>query len=187
VEEWLQIREAFPWDSAPRYLLRDRDGIYGQAFTEQIATFRIEQVLSAPRSPRQRAYVERVIGTIRRECLDHVLVFGPDSLHRHLRAFMAYYDQTRTHLALTRTPGCRGAYRTAMTAAPPRFPRLAAYIIATNATLHDPPIGCCTYARPPTMLTGTRAHTLVPLPTAVARHALPISSRRPRLIGADVT
>jgi transposase InsO family protein len=102
--EWTaqQIREAFPWDSAPQYLLRDRDGVYGHAFTEQIAAFGIEQVLSAPRSPWQRAYVERVIGTIRRECLDHVLVFGPDSLHRHLRAFIAYYHQTRTHLAPTK-------------------------------------------------------------------------------------
>ena len=59
-------------------------------------------MLSAPRSPWQRAYVERVIGTIRRECLDHVLVLGSDSLHRHLREFIAYYHQTRTHLALTK-------------------------------------------------------------------------------------
>ena len=102
--EWTaqQIREAFPWDSAPRYLLRDRDGIYGDGFSEQIATFGIEQVLSAPRSPWQRAYVERVIGTIRRECLDHVVVFGPDSLQRHLRAFIAYYHRTRTHLGLAK-------------------------------------------------------------------------------------
>ena len=90
--EWTaqQIREAFPWDSVPRYLLRDRDGIYARPFSKQIEAFGIEQVLSAPRSPWQRAYVERVIGTIRRECLDHVLVFGPDSLLRHLRAFVAY-------------------------------------------------------------------------------------------------
>src|SRR5262249_41170859 len=120
--EWTaqQIREAFPWDSAPRCLLRDRDGIYGHAFSKQIAAFGIEQVLSAPRSPWQRAYVERVIGTIRRECLDHVLVFGPDSLHRHLRAFIAYYHQTRTHLALTKDASSLS-------------PRLAACIIATNA------------------------------------------------------
>lgn len=100
--EWTahQICEAFPWASAPRYLLRDRDGTYGHAVREQIAAFGIEQVLSAPRSPWQRAYVERVIGTIRRECLDHVVVFGPDSLHRHLRAFIAYYHRTRTHLSL---------------------------------------------------------------------------------------
>ena len=64
--------------------------------------FGIQEVLSAPRSPWQRAYKERVIGTIRRECLDHVIVFGPESLRRHLQALIAYYHQTRTHLALTK-------------------------------------------------------------------------------------
>jgi transposase InsO family protein len=76
--EWTaqQIREAFPWDSAPRYLLRDRDRIFGQEFVKQVKAMGIKQVLSAPRSPWQRAYVERVIGTIRRECLDHLIVFN---------------------------------------------------------------------------------------------------------------
>src|SRR3954466_497345 len=80
-----QLREAFPWDTAPRYLLRDRDRIFGQAFVEQVKAMGIKQVLSAPRSPGQRAYVERVIGTIRRECLDHVIVFhqaSPDFSQR---------------------------------------------------------------------------------------------------------
>src|SRR5678815_955625 len=100
--EWTaqQIREAFPWDSAPRYLLRDRDRIFGHDFIEQAKAMGIRQVLSAPRSPWQRAYVERVIGTIRRECLDHVIVFNERSLYRHLQAFCDYYHRTRTHLAL---------------------------------------------------------------------------------------
>ena len=72
--EWAaqQLREAFPWDSAPRFLLRDRDRIFGRDFVEQVKAMGIKQVLSAPRSPWQRAYVERMIGTIRRECLDHL-------------------------------------------------------------------------------------------------------------------
>jgi hypothetical protein len=76
--EWTaqQMLEAFPFDTAPRYLLRDRDRIYGQEFRNQVAVMNIKEVLSAPRSPWQRAYVERVIGSIRRECLDHVVVLG---------------------------------------------------------------------------------------------------------------
>lgn len=100
--EWTahQLREAFPWDSAPRYLLRDRDRIFGQEFVNQVKAMGIKQVLSAPRSPWQRAYVERVIGTIRRECLDHMIVFNERSLRYHLQAFRTYYHQSRTHLAL---------------------------------------------------------------------------------------
>jgi putative transposase len=100
--EWTaqQLREAFPWDSAPQYLLRDRDRIFGRDFVEQVQAMGIKQVLSAPRSPWQRAYVERVIGTIRRECLDRVIVFNERSLHHHLEAFTTYYHRSRTHLAL---------------------------------------------------------------------------------------
>ena len=88
--EWTaqQMREAFPWESAPRYLLRDRDRIFGKDFVDQVKAMGIKQVLSAPRSPWQRAYIERVIGTIRRECLDHMIVFNercllptPQKLH----------------------------------------------------------------------------------------------------------
>jgi putative transposase len=100
--EWTahQLREAFPWDSAPRYLLRDRDRIFGHEFVEQVKSMGIKQVLSAPRSPWQRAYVERVIGSIRRECLDHVLVFSEGSLRRTLTAYFTYYHHWRTHLSL---------------------------------------------------------------------------------------
>jgi transposase InsO family protein len=92
--EWTvqQLREAFPWDTAPRYLLRDRDRIFGPEFVHQVKAMGIKQVLSAPGSPWQRAYVERVIGTIRRECLDHMIVFHERSLHRHLRCFLDYYN-----------------------------------------------------------------------------------------------
>jgi putative transposase len=92
--EWTahQLREAFPWDTAPRYLLRDRDRIFGQEFVDLVKVMGIKQVLSAPRSPWQRAYVERVIGTIRRECLDHMIVFNQTSLSHHLGRFLEYYN-----------------------------------------------------------------------------------------------
>jgi transposase InsO family protein len=100
--EWAaqQMREAFPWETAPGYLLRDRDRIFGREFVDHVKAMGIKQVLSTPRSPWQRAYIERVIGTIRRECLDHVLVFNERSLQRHLQVFLAYYHRTRTHLGL---------------------------------------------------------------------------------------
>jgi putative transposase len=100
--EWTvhQLREAFPWDSAPRYLLRDRDRIFGHEFVEQVKAMGIEQVMSAPRSPWQRAHIERLIGSIRRECLDHLIVFNECGLRSHLRAYTDYYLRTRTHLAL---------------------------------------------------------------------------------------
>jgi putative transposase len=97
------VREAFPWDTAPRYLLRDRDRIFGTEFVDEVKAMGIQQVLSAPRSPRQRAYVERLIGSIRRECLDHVMVFGERSLHRYLTAYADYYHRWRTHLRWAKT------------------------------------------------------------------------------------
>jgi putative transposase len=108
--EWTaqQLREAFPWDSAPRFLLRDRDRIFGSDFTQQVKELGIQEVLGAPRAPQQRAYVERVIGTIRRECLDHVIVFNEASLRRYLKSFLEYYHGTRTHLSLEKdTPESR--------------------------------------------------------------------------------
>ena len=100
--EWTaqQLREAFPFEQGPRYLLRDRDRIFGDEFTQQVEAMDITEVLGAPRSPWQRAYVERVIGTIRRECLDHVIVFNQASLLRNLRSFLTYYHDCRTHLSL---------------------------------------------------------------------------------------
>jgi len=100
--EWTaqQLREAFPWHTAARYLLRDRDGVFGAAFSQQVQQMGMQEVLSAPRAPWQRAYVERVIGTLRRECLDYLIVFNESSLHRYLKSYVTYYHETRTHLSL---------------------------------------------------------------------------------------
>jgi putative transposase len=100
--EWTaqQLREAFPFDQIPRYLLRDRDKIFGDIFREQVKDMKIKEVLSAPRSPWQRAYVERLIGSVRRECLDHMIVFGEASLRRALSSYFSYYHQTRPQLSL---------------------------------------------------------------------------------------
>jgi transposase InsO family protein len=97
-----QLREAFPFDQVPRYLLRDRDRIFGDDFAKQVSDMSIQEVLCAPRSPWQRAYVERVIGSIRRECLDHVIVFSEVSLRRTLRLYADYYHRSRTHLSLSK-------------------------------------------------------------------------------------
>jgi putative transposase len=100
--EWAgqQLREAFPFDQRPRYLLRDRDAIFGDDFRRQVTDMGIQEVLSTPRSPWQRAYVERVIGSIRRECLDHLIAFNETSLRRILRSYVEYYHRSRTHLSL---------------------------------------------------------------------------------------
>ncbi len=99
---WLsrQVTEAFPWDTAPRYLLRDRDASYGAAFRKRVEAMDITEVLTAPRSPWQNAYVERVIGSIRRECLDHIVIFNERHLRRVLSSYVDYYHRTRTHLSL---------------------------------------------------------------------------------------
>src|SRR6202171_932437 len=101
-QAWLarQITEAFPWDTAPRFLLRDRDASYGQTFRDRVQAMAIEQVVTAPRSPWQNAYVERLIGSIRRECLDYVIVFNEIGLHRILKDYFHYYECCRTHLSL---------------------------------------------------------------------------------------
>ncbi len=100
--EWTaqQIVDAFPWDTAPRYMLRDRDGIYGPYFKRRVAGLDIEQVPTAPRYPCQSPYVERVTGSIRRECLDHVIVLDERHLRRILREYVDYYHSCRTHLSL---------------------------------------------------------------------------------------
>ena len=100
--EWTaqQMVDAFPWDSAPRYLLRDRDQIYGAYFDRRVEGLGVEQVRTAPRSPWQNPFVERVIGTIRRDCLDHVIVLNERHLRRILREYVDYYHSCRTHLSL---------------------------------------------------------------------------------------
>jgi putative transposase len=94
-----QFREAFPWDQAPRYLIRDRDHAFHgvKAIVDAIGT---EEVLTAPRSPWQNAYAERFIGSVRRECLDHVIVLNAAGLRTILKSYVSYYTTSRTHLSL---------------------------------------------------------------------------------------
>jgi len=95
-----QLVEAFPFDSAPRYLLPDRDSIYGDQFRNRVKSLGIDEVLTAPRAPWQSPYVERLIGSIRRECLDHVIIFNERHLRRQLKSYSSYYHEARTHLSL---------------------------------------------------------------------------------------
>src|SRR5207253_5630551 len=95
-----QIVDAFPDDSAPPYLLRDRDQVYGQQFRHRVKGMRIAEVLTAPHSPWQNPFAERLIGSIRRECLNHVLVLGERHLRRILARYFEYYHRARTHLSL---------------------------------------------------------------------------------------
>jgi putative transposase len=95
-----QVVEAFPNDTAPRWLYRDRDRIYGDPFQHRVAGMGHRQVVSAPASPWQNPYVECVIGSIRRECLNHIIIFNEAHLRRVLTTYVAYYHRTRTHLGL---------------------------------------------------------------------------------------
>ncbi len=97
-----QIVEAFPYDEAPRLLIRDRDGIYGVGFHQRVKHMGIEEVVTAPRSPWQNPYVERLIGSIRRECLNHVIVLNEVHLRRILASYFEYYHESRAHLSLGR-------------------------------------------------------------------------------------
>ena len=100
--EWTaqQVVDAFRWDKAPRYLVHNRDRIYGAFFQRRVRNMGVEEVLIAPHSPWQNPYVERLIGSIRRELLDHVIVLSEPHLRRLLTAYVAYYHRFRTHLAL---------------------------------------------------------------------------------------
>jgi len=98
-----QIVEAFPDGTAPTYLLRDRDAIYGEAFARCVNTMEIRQVITAPRAPWQNPFAERVIGSILRECLDHFIILSETHLRRLLRAYVAYYNSVRPHQALDNT------------------------------------------------------------------------------------
>jgi transposase InsO family protein len=95
-----QVVEAFPEDTAPKYMVRDRDGIYGEEFRRRVQSMGIEGVLTAPRSPWQNPYAERLVGSFRRECLNHVIVLGERHLRRILAAYLSYYHKSRTHLSL---------------------------------------------------------------------------------------
>jgi len=95
-----QVVQTFPYDSVPRFLLRDNDSIYGEEFHCRVTQMGIEEIATAYRSPWQNAYVERVIGSIRRECLDHMIVFGERHLRRILAEYVEYYNTVRTHQSL---------------------------------------------------------------------------------------
>ncbi len=100
--EWVarQITEAFPWDIAPGYMIRDRDRVYGTVVTRRLRAMGIRDKPIAPASPWQNGFAERLIGSIRRECLDHIIVLGEVHLRRILKSYARYYNETRTHLAL---------------------------------------------------------------------------------------
>ncbi len=102
--DWIarQIVEAFPWETAPKYLLRDHDGAYGKLFRRRVSAMGIRDRPVAPRSPWQNGYVERVIGSIRRDLIDHVIVIGEGHLRQLLRAYADYYNIYRTHLGLNK-------------------------------------------------------------------------------------
>ncbi len=95
-----QMVEAFPWETTARYVIRDRDRIYGADFQRRVKALGLQEVPTAPRSPWQNCYVERFIGSLRRECLDHVIVLNERHLGRILSAYARYFNRTRTHLAL---------------------------------------------------------------------------------------
>ena len=100
--EWIarQLTEACGWDEAPRYLIRDRDRSYGEVFVRRIRAMGIRDRPTSPQSPWQNGYAERLIGSIRRECIDHVIVFNERHLRHLLRSYLDYYNETRTHLSL---------------------------------------------------------------------------------------
>jgi transposase InsO family protein len=100
--DWIarQITEAFPWDKAPHYLIRDRDQVYGAAATRRLRAMGIRDKPIAPGSPWQNGFAERLIGSIRRECVDHIVVLGETHLRRVLKSYARYYNETRTHRSL---------------------------------------------------------------------------------------
>src|ERR1700692_1232613 len=102
--EWVarQITESFPWDEAPRYLIRDRDRIYGSVVTRRLRAMGIRDKPTAPASPWQNGFVERLIGSIRRECADHIIVLGEMHLRRVLKSYADYYNSVRTHRSLNK-------------------------------------------------------------------------------------
>jgi transposase InsO family protein len=113
--EWIarQLTEAFPWDEAPHYLIRDRDQIYGGIVTRRLRAMGIRDKPTAPASPWQNGFAERLIGSIRRECVDHFIVLGEAHLRRILRSYARYYNDIRTHRSLDKdTPVSRRVQRT---------------------------------------------------------------------------
>jgi Integrase core domain len=120
--DWIarQITDAFPWEQAPDYMIRDRDGCYGQAVARRLAATGIRDHPTAPRSPWQNGHAERLISSIRRECLDHIVVFGEGHLRRILAGYARYYNELRMHLSLRKdSPHGRPVQRLGQLAAQP--------------------------------------------------------------------
>jgi transposase InsO family protein len=108
-----QITEAFPWDDTPKYLIRDRDQIYGAVVTRRLRAMGIRGKPTAPASPWQNGFAERLVGSIRRECVDHIIVLGEAHLRRILKSYAKYYNRVRTHRSLNKdAPVSRPVQRT---------------------------------------------------------------------------
>jgi transposase InsO family protein len=101
-----QITEAFPWENKPKYLIRDNDRAFGDAFKARLRAMGIRDRPTSVRSPWQNGFVERLIGSIRRECTDHLIVFSEEHLRRILAKYSTYYNEVRTHLALDKDAPC---------------------------------------------------------------------------------
>lgn len=121
-DEWIacQLTEAFPWGEAPRYLIRDRDQIYGSIVTSRIRAMGIRDKPTAPASPWQNGFAERLIGSIRRECVDYFIVLGEAHLRRILRTYAGYYNDIRTHRSLDKdAPVSRAVQQTGIISSRP--------------------------------------------------------------------
>ena len=131
--DWIarQITEAFPWNEAPRYMIRDRDRIYGAVVTRRLRAMGIRDRPTAPASPWQNGFAERLIGSIRRECIDHIVVLGEAHLRRVLRSYASYYNEIRTHRSLNKdAPVSRPVQRTGVISHTPSW---AAFITTTHS------------------------------------------------------
>ena len=133
-----QIVDAFPDESAPSYLLRDRDHVYGEQFRRRVKGMGIHEVLTAPQSPWQNLFAERLIGSIRRECLNHVLVLGERHLRHVLTHYFTYYHQARTISRSARTPPTSGRSPSLPRARSWSFPKSAVCTTATSAKPRSP-------------------------------------------------
>ena len=138
--EWTaqQLVDAFPDDTAPSYLLRDRDQVYGHAFRQRVKGMRILEVLTAAHSPWQNPFVERLIGSIRHECLDHVFVLNDQHLRRIPTRYFAYYHRARTHLSLEKDAPDVRPIEGPEVGTVVQIPKSGACIIDTFGGRHDP-------------------------------------------------
>jgi len=143
-DEWVarQIAEAFPWNETPRYMIRDRDRIYGAVVTRRLRAMGIRDKPIAPASPWQNGVAERLIGSIRRECLDHIIVLGEAHLRRILNSYARYYNETRTHLALDKDAPLSRTVKRAGRILPPNprrtAPRICPDLIFDRHTVGEP-------------------------------------------------